>query len=164
MKLYQLLWTLLKHGLHGRFRDEVYIAIDIENERRQLSTSAPITGFTWESRPDAFCIIEGATTEEPHSEDPPLIESLIEASSLGTPEAKALRELVPDDVVQRIIDRAAEIGAEERAQFAEVDSILARYDAYEFTEAEAVAQLCRVMPSCIPDGARSLLRPRPAAS
>lgn len=36
-------------------------------------------------------------------------EALIEASSLGTPEAKALRESVPDEVVDRIMARYREI-------------------------------------------------------
>lgn len=34
------------------------------------------------------------------------IETLIEASSLGTPEAKALRESVPDDVAAAIVARS----------------------------------------------------------
>lgn len=36
------------------------------------------------------------------------IEELIEASSLGTPEAKAARESVPIEVAQRIVARAKE--------------------------------------------------------
>jgi hypothetical protein len=46
------------------------------------------------------------------------------------------------------------------AMYAEAEDILCRYDAYEFTDAEAVAQLCRVMPCCTPEGVRHLLRPR----
>lgn len=37
------------------------------------------------------------------------IEELIEASSLGTPEAKALRDSVPDEVAKRIVARSKEI-------------------------------------------------------
>ena len=38
------------------------------------------------------------------------IEELIEASSLGTPEAKALREQTPPEAVQKIMDRVDELG------------------------------------------------------
>lgn len=37
------------------------------------------------------------------------IRDLIEASSLGTPEAKALRESVSDETAQRIVARAEEL-------------------------------------------------------
>lgn len=39
------------------------------------------------------------------------IEALIEASSLGTPEAKALRESVPVEVARKVVARSKEIGA-----------------------------------------------------
>lgn len=48
----------------------------------------------------------------------------------------------------------------EEAQSREVERIKHRYLAQEFSEAEAVAQICRALPGCIPDGARSLLPPR----
>jgi hypothetical protein len=40
------------------------------------------------------------------------IEALIEASSLGTPEAKAHRESVPDETVRRILARSRQISDE----------------------------------------------------
>ncbi|WP_328344633.1 glycosyl hydrolase family 28-related protein [Micromonospora sp. NBC_00421] len=41
----------------------------------------------------------------PGSDSP--IRRLIEASSLGTPDARKLRDSVPDDTAQRIVERAA---------------------------------------------------------
>ena len=48
------------------------------------------------------------------SEPRPTIDELIEASSLGTPEAKAHRESVPDEVARRIVERSREIGPDLR--------------------------------------------------
>ncbi len=39
------------------------------------------------------------------------IEDLIEASSLGTPDAKAMRERTPRDVAQRVVARSHELAA-----------------------------------------------------
>lgn len=41
------------------------------------------------------------------------IDRLIEASSLGTPEAKALRASVPEDVARAIVARSKELGADD---------------------------------------------------
>ncbi len=42
------------------------------------------------------------------------IEDLIEASSLGTPEAKAMRERTPPDVARRVVARSKELAREGR--------------------------------------------------
>lgn len=111
MKLYQLLWTLLKHGLHGRFRDEVCLAIDWNTPQRNGSVTGVLAGFSWESHPeDRFCTLSAESKDGPWSNsDEDLISELIEASSLGTPEAKALRASVPDEVVRRVLARSREI-------------------------------------------------------
>lgn len=44
----------------------------------------------------------------------PGIAALVERSSFGTPEAKALRASVPDDVARRAVERAREIARERR--------------------------------------------------
>jgi hypothetical protein len=68
MKLYQLLWTLLKHGLHGRFRDEVFLAVDWDTSVRSGSVSGAIVGFRWESHPeDRFCILSAESKDGPWS-------------------------------------------------------------------------------------------------
>lgn len=41
------------------------------------------------------------------------MEALIERSSLGTPEAKALRDSVPQEVVDRILARVRELEADD---------------------------------------------------
>lgn len=46
---------------------------------------------------------------------PPDVDELIEASSLGTPSAKALRESVSEEEAQRIVDRVNQADAELRA-------------------------------------------------
>jgi hypothetical protein len=159
MKLYRLLWHLLGLALRGRLRHDVLVSVLLDTPERELGLTGVVTGFDVLERREGFFIIN-AVSEDP---DPwceyPSIGDLIEASSLGTPGAKALRESVPDEVVDRIMARAREIEAEE-ASLREIEEIKRRYLAREFTEAEAVAQICRALPGCIPDGARSLLPPR----
>jgi hypothetical protein len=81
VKLYQLLWTLIWHGLHGRFRDEVFVSVLLENEVRTIGLVGPITGFDWTDDADAFCTINGVSTdpgpwtESPSSSD--LVEPLV---------------------------------------------------------------------------------------
>lgn len=115
MKLYQLLWTLIKHGLHGRFRDEVFVSVELETETRSIGIVGPVTSFEWTGDADAFCTINGTSEDdEPWSEDPPFIDRLIEASSLGMPEAKVLRESAPDEQVDRIMARVRQLDAQDR--------------------------------------------------
>lgn len=54
MNVWRLLWALLKHALHGRGRDEVYVTVN-------LGPHGPLTGrafeFDWVGDDDAFCLI-----------------------------------------------------------------------------------------------------------
>lgn len=59
----------------------------------------------WEDCPDYRDAASGLTT----------IEDRIEASSLGTPEAKALRDSVPDETARRIVARSKEIAGDAAA-------------------------------------------------
>lgn len=72
---------------------------------------------------------------------PRSIDALIDASSLGTPGAKALRKGVPKEVVDRILKRADEIAAEceeEGINVADLEALSLELDAeIEATEAEA---------------------------
>jgi len=57
------------------------------------------------------------------------IEELIEASSLGTPHAKAMRASVPDEVAQTIVRRSQALGRLQRFGFTEEQAwALARAD------------------------------------
>jgi len=68
MKLYQLIWALLKHALHGRWRDEVYLAINWDTSERSGAVTGAINGFTWESHPeDRFCLIDAESKDGPWS-------------------------------------------------------------------------------------------------
>jgi len=67
MRLYQLLWQLLKHALHGRFRDEVFVAIDWNTPGSSGSVAGAITDFRWEDDADAFCTIDAVSPEGPWS-------------------------------------------------------------------------------------------------
>ncbi|MEU7904145.1 hypothetical protein [Actinoplanes sp. NPDC049118] len=55
MNAYALLWQLIKHVLHGRGRDEVFLAV----YRDPLA--GPVTGelddFSWEGDQDRFCVL-----------------------------------------------------------------------------------------------------------
>lgn len=104
MKLYQLLWMLLKHALHGRFRDEVCVSVECPGG----DATGVVRDFYWETRADAFCMIQALSEDGPWH-DPERIERLIEACSIGTAEAKALRDSVPDEVAQRILARSREL-------------------------------------------------------
>jgi hypothetical protein len=59
-----------------------------------------VYGSPAEAREFALALLETANAYLPG------IEQLIEASSLGTPEAKAARESVSEEDAQRIVDRA----------------------------------------------------------
>lgn len=65
----------------------------------------------------------------------PSIEDLVEASSLGTPEAKAARESVTDEQVARVVARMKELDAENARR--EADEFRHLYNA-------AVARLNRI--------------------
>lgn len=67
MRLYQLLWQLFKHALHGRFRDEVFVAVDWDTEAGSGSVAGAITDFRWEADDDAFCMIDATSAEGPWS-------------------------------------------------------------------------------------------------
>lgn len=108
MKLYQLLWRLFVLGLRGRFRQDVFVAVSLETPVRDLAMTGAITGF--DLADGTFIVIDAESEDpEPWCEEPPFIYDLVEASSLGTPEAKALRDSVPDEVVDRIMARYREI-------------------------------------------------------
>jgi uncharacterized integral membrane protein len=77
VKLYQVLWVLLKHALHGRFRDEVFVSIVLDNEVRALGLTGPIVGFSAEVRREAFCFLDAVCEDKhPWSEDPPFREPI----------------------------------------------------------------------------------------
>jgi len=52
-------------------------------------------------------------------------DQMIEASSLGTPEAKALRDSVPDHVARQIVERSKQVDAEVREAFRSQEAALA---------------------------------------
>lgn len=68
MTVYRLLWQLLKHALHGRGRDEVYVDVGWNLPDRYGSASGVATEFRWESNADAFCMIEATSSDGPWSD------------------------------------------------------------------------------------------------
>jgi hypothetical protein len=68
VKLYQLLWQLLKHALHGRFRDEVFVSISLPDG---IATGRATT-FTWEDDQDAFCWVDAEAEGELLLHDEPV--------------------------------------------------------------------------------------------
>ncbi len=62
MKLYQLMWRLLVHALHGRFRDEVFISVSPKQGIGWITGT--VTDFTWVGDDDAFCVIEAVLDDE----------------------------------------------------------------------------------------------------
>lgn len=67
MSVYRLLWELLKHVLHRRGRDEVFVAINWDGG----FATGSVTEFRWESDADAFCMIESESEEQPYLYDAP---------------------------------------------------------------------------------------------
>jgi hypothetical protein len=57
-----LLWELVKHVLHRRGKDEVYLHVELAAGR--LATGEVLT-FSWAGNDDAFCII-GASGQVEH--------------------------------------------------------------------------------------------------
>lgn len=113
MKVYQLLWLLLRLSLSGRFRDDVCLSVLLEAPQRELGLTGVITDVDLLCREEGFIVI-GAKSEDPEPwAEWPSVEDLIEASSLGTPEAKALRGSVTDEQVDRIMRRVHEIDVHE---------------------------------------------------
>ena len=60
MRLYQLLWLLIKHALHGRWRDEVFVSIGFDGGG---FVTGEVNDFSWTDDRDAFCIIDAAADE-----------------------------------------------------------------------------------------------------
>ena len=50
-----LLWELIKHVLHRRGRDEVFVLISGDG----WTATGAVTDFRWEGDADAFCSIDG---------------------------------------------------------------------------------------------------------
>jgi hypothetical protein len=71
VKLYQLLWTLIKHGLHGRFRDDVCVSVLLKNEVRTIGLTGVIVGLDPVGKGEDFCVI-AAVSEDlgPYTEHP----------------------------------------------------------------------------------------------
>lgn len=69
--VYWLLWELIKHVLHRRGRDELFIAA---TSSEGWTATAAVTDFRWESDADAFCTIDAdAEVELVLDEDSPAI-------------------------------------------------------------------------------------------
>ena len=109
MKVYQLLHVLLRLVLAGRLRDDVCVSVHLETPERELGLTGVITGVDLLNRREGFVVIEAESEDQAPWTECPSIDDLIEASSLGTPEAKALRQSVPDEAVDRIMARYREI-------------------------------------------------------
>lgn len=63
MNVYALLWELVKHVLHRRGRDEVYLTV----YRGHLiePVSGELESFTWEGDQDRFCVLSATDQERP---------------------------------------------------------------------------------------------------
>jgi hypothetical protein len=57
MRVYRLLWLLIVHALHGRFRDEVHLCVTWDQGPSDGIASGPMNDFTWVDDRDAFCVI-----------------------------------------------------------------------------------------------------------
>lgn len=59
MTVYQLLWQLIKHALHGRGRDEVYLHItdDPADLEQMRLLSGQLEDLTWTDNRDAFVVL-----------------------------------------------------------------------------------------------------------
>lgn len=57
MNVYALLWQLVKHVLHGRGRDEVYLAVYRDSGEGSWPISGELDDFTWEGDQDRFCVL-----------------------------------------------------------------------------------------------------------
>lgn len=64
-----LLWELIKHVLHRRGHDELFVVISWDGG---LATGA-VTDFRWESDADAFCTIDADADAQLLLDEPPVI-------------------------------------------------------------------------------------------
>lgn len=56
MTAYRLLWELVKHVLHGRGKDTVYLSVDLPDPLDEPA-SGELQEFTWEGDLDRFCVL-----------------------------------------------------------------------------------------------------------
>jgi hypothetical protein len=64
--VYWLLWQLVKHILHRRGRDELFVAVMHD----EWQAHAAVTDFSWTDDQDAFCMIDADLDPELISDEP----------------------------------------------------------------------------------------------
>jgi hypothetical protein len=76
VKLYELLWLLIWHGLRGRFRDDVCVSVLLKNDVRTVGLTGVVVGLDPVGKGEGFCILDAACEDEsPWTETPEFVPS-----------------------------------------------------------------------------------------
>jgi hypothetical protein len=79
MTVNRLLWELVKHVMHRRGNDEVFLAISWAGDFPDGFATGPVVDFTWAGDQDAFCTIEAEAEDLPMFHEPAALALAMEA-------------------------------------------------------------------------------------